>query len=75
MLRRGGRRHDKVRVLAADIQDFQPEGLYDVIICNGVLHYIEDKTVGHQLHAAGDLSRRDQRHLAVERLHAGTRMP
>jgi SAM-dependent methyltransferase len=34
---------DKLRVFSADIQDFQPDGHYDVVICNGVLHYIEDK--------------------------------
>jgi SAM-dependent methyltransferase len=33
----------QVRVLAADIQDFIPDASYDVIICNGVLHYVEDK--------------------------------
>ena len=33
----------KVRVLATDVQDFTPDGSYDVIICNGVLHYVEDK--------------------------------
>jgi SAM-dependent methyltransferase len=33
----------KVRVLASDVQDFTPDGSYDVIICNGVLHYVEDK--------------------------------
>jgi SAM-dependent methyltransferase len=33
----------KVRVLATDVQDFTPDGSYDVITCNGVLHYIEAK--------------------------------
>lgn len=33
----------KVRVLATDIQDIIPDGSYDVIICNGVLHYVKDK--------------------------------
>jgi SAM-dependent methyltransferase len=33
----------KVRVLASDVQDFTPDAPYDVIICNGVLHYVEDK--------------------------------
>lgn len=33
----------KVRVFAADIRNFTPDGLYDVVICNGVLHYVEDK--------------------------------
>jgi len=32
-----------VRVVASDVQDFTPDGPYDVIICNGVLHYVEDK--------------------------------
>lgn len=35
--------HHKLRVFSADILDFKPDGLYDVVICNGVLHYIEDK--------------------------------
>jgi tellurite methyltransferase len=35
---------DRVRVFPSDIQDFTPDGLYDVVICNGVLHYIEDKS-------------------------------
>jgi SAM-dependent methyltransferase len=33
----------KVRVVTGDILDFRPEGLYDVVICNGVLHYIKEK--------------------------------
>jgi SAM-dependent methyltransferase len=33
----------KVRVTVADAQNYTPDGLYDVIICNGVLHYVEDK--------------------------------
>lgn len=35
--------NDKVRVVASDVQDFTPNGPYDVIICNGVLHYVKDK--------------------------------
>jgi SAM-dependent methyltransferase len=35
--------HDKLRVYYSDVADFKPDGLYDVVICNGVLHYIEDK--------------------------------
>ncbi len=35
----------KVRVTVADAQNYQPEGLYDVVICNGVLHYVEAKDV------------------------------
>ena len=34
---------DKLRVFSSDIQVFQPDGPYDVVICNGVLHYIEGK--------------------------------
>lgn len=33
----------KVRVIAGDIQDFTPDVQYDVVICNGVLHYVMDK--------------------------------
>jgi 2-polyprenyl-3-methyl-5-hydroxy-6-metoxy-1,4-benzoquinol methylase len=33
----------KLRVTASDIRDFIPDGAYDVVICNGVLHYIKDK--------------------------------
>jgi 2-polyprenyl-3-methyl-5-hydroxy-6-metoxy-1,4-benzoquinol methylase len=33
----------KVRVFTADIRDFTPDGLYNVVICNGVLHYVQDK--------------------------------
>jgi tellurite methyltransferase len=32
-----------VSVETADISGYQPEGQFDVIICNGVLHYIRDK--------------------------------
>ncbi len=32
-----------VRVTRSDISSFEPDGEYDVILCNGVLHYIEDK--------------------------------
>ena len=28
-----------------DAQDFQPTKQYDVIICNGLLHYIENKAL------------------------------
>jgi SAM-dependent methyltransferase len=33
----------KVRVIVADIQSYTPDGLYNVVICNGVLHYVRDK--------------------------------
>jgi tellurite methyltransferase len=32
-----------VSVVAADIGDYRPEGQFDIVICNGVLHYIRDK--------------------------------
>jgi SAM-dependent methyltransferase len=35
----------KVNVAVADAQQYKPDGLYDVIVCNGVLHYIKDKEV------------------------------
>jgi cyclopropane fatty-acyl-phospholipid synthase-like methyltransferase len=33
----------KVNIVVADVADFTPDGLYDVIISNGVLHYVENK--------------------------------
>jgi SAM-dependent methyltransferase len=33
----------RVRVVASDIQDFVPDESYSVVICNGVLHYVENK--------------------------------
>jgi SAM-dependent methyltransferase len=33
----------KVRVTVGDAQNYRPEGLYDVVTCNGVLHYVADK--------------------------------
>jgi SAM-dependent methyltransferase len=35
----------KVNVTVADAQHYTPDGLYDVVVCNGVLHYIKDKDV------------------------------
>jgi SAM-dependent methyltransferase len=32
-----------VRVHVADVRSYLPEGRYDVVLCNGLLHYIEDK--------------------------------
>ena len=32
-----------VNVVVADISHFDPPGEYDVVICNGVLHYVENK--------------------------------
>lgn len=34
-----------IRVDIADICEYEPEGQYDLIICNGLLHYVEDKAV------------------------------
>jgi len=33
----------KVNVFHTDVNDFEPKRMYDVVICNGLLHYIEDK--------------------------------
>jgi tellurite methyltransferase len=33
----------KIRVITTPIQEFRPEHFYDVIICNGVLHYVKEK--------------------------------
>jgi 2-polyprenyl-3-methyl-5-hydroxy-6-metoxy-1,4-benzoquinol methylase len=33
-----------VRVTIADLESYTPAGEYDIIICNGVLHYIKNKT-------------------------------
>lgn len=33
----------RLYVVASDIHDFVPDCQYDVIVCNGVLHYVEDK--------------------------------
>lgn len=33
----------KVRVTTADVRNYEPEGFYDVVVCNGVLHYVRDK--------------------------------
>jgi tellurite methyltransferase len=30
----------------ADIVTYEPDGQYDIVICNGVLHYIDDKDKG-----------------------------
>ena len=32
-----------VNVEVADVVTYEPEGEFDLIICNGVLHYIDDK--------------------------------
>jgi tellurite methyltransferase len=33
----------QVGVTVADIREFVPTGQYDVVICNGVLHYLDEK--------------------------------
>jgi len=35
----------RLRVIASDVQDFVPDESYDVVVCNGVLHYVEDKNL------------------------------
>lgn len=32
-----------LRVVASDVLDFVPDDEYDVVVCNGVLHYVKDK--------------------------------
>jgi SAM-dependent methyltransferase len=32
-----------IGVEAADISEYRPDGEFDVVICNGVLHYVRDK--------------------------------
>jgi tellurite methyltransferase len=42
-----------INIELADIREYQPTGAFDVVICNGVLHYIRDKvTVIHRMQAA-----------------------
>jgi SAM-dependent methyltransferase len=33
----------RVNVQVADIASFRPQGMFDLVICNGVLHYVRDK--------------------------------
>lgn len=33
----------KLNVVNSDVSAFKPSGVYDVIVCNGLLHYIEDQ--------------------------------
>jgi SAM-dependent methyltransferase len=33
----------EVGVTVADVSGYRPHGLFDLVICNGVLHYIDDK--------------------------------
>jgi SAM-dependent methyltransferase len=35
--------HKQLRIFSVDILNFEPDGEYDVVICNGVLHYVKDK--------------------------------
>lgn len=42
-----------VNVITADIGQFEPKHAYDIIICNGVLHYVSDKqTIVDRMQAA-----------------------
>lgn len=34
---------DRINVAVADIVNYTPNSYFDVIVCNGVLHYIDDK--------------------------------
>jgi SAM-dependent methyltransferase len=34
---------ERLRIFRCDVLDFQPDRKYDVVICNGVLHYVKDK--------------------------------
>lgn len=34
---------DRINVVVADIINYTPNSYFDVIVCNGVLHYIDDK--------------------------------
>jgi SAM-dependent methyltransferase len=33
----------QIKVETADVTEYRPDGLFDLIICNGVLHYVSDK--------------------------------
>jgi tellurite methyltransferase len=33
-----------IDVEVADVTEYQPDGYFDVVVCNGVLHYIADKS-------------------------------
>lgn len=46
----------KVNVTVADAQHYIPDGLYDVVVCNGVLHYVKDKdmVISRLQEATGD---------------------
>jgi len=35
--------HVNVEAVHADLNTYQPDGSFDIILCNGVLQYIEDK--------------------------------
>jgi SAM-dependent methyltransferase len=32
-----------LHIIPSDVLDFVPDKFYDVVVCNGVLHYVEDK--------------------------------
>jgi SAM-dependent methyltransferase len=35
--------HERLRILTVDALEFKPDRQYDVVVCNGVLHYVKDK--------------------------------
>ena len=35
--------HERLRIFSVDVLNFKPDGEYNIVICNGVLHYVEDK--------------------------------
>lgn len=42
-----------VNAITADISQFEPDHAYDIVICNGVLHYVSDKqTIVERMQAA-----------------------
>jgi SAM-dependent methyltransferase len=36
---------ERITIEVASISEYEPAGQYDLIICNGVLHYVQDKTM------------------------------
>lgn len=35
--------HRRLRIFSTDVLKFQPDRQYDIVVCNGVLHYVQDK--------------------------------
>ncbi len=51
--------HERLRILTVDALDFKPDRQYDVVICNGVLHYVQGQALGNRAHAGSDTPRRN----------------